>query len=442
MDLPFPWRFDASRQVLTVAPYWYTYKTRVKTRWFGLFLQAFTDEFECYRTEGIATAIDAVRKGRLTVAHNDDEFDSTPQISLPTHSDARKFEDVIMDEAQAVNLLTKCRLANGNVIYHTIHKHEQPIVWRGGIKILHFDERANIVAVEKPAGVPVHPCGRNYFNSLTTILSQAFSMENVETGGLIDFAQVDDRAKLQLLANVGSRCQFHPLFRLDSCTSGVLLFRLEAGCCNDEPRSTTEIVARKQYVALVDGDFSQFWAAQTLSDDGYFDCGESLVQIKPGVFWTSKGASECELLHDSTQTLRQERWGSSTGGFKEACTRLKFQRKMVSADGGCTSEVVCVPITGRTHQIRVHLASCGFPIIGDGKYYAWHRYFNNSNRSDAPETETDFEGHQCSDPSNSECADCGKELQQISSCCLHALQYVYSRPSGPEVAIRCEPPWN
>ena len=30
--------------------------------------------------------------------------------------------------------------------------------------------------------------------------------------------------------------------------------------------------------------------------------------------------------------------------------------------------IECQPITGRTHQIRIHLASCGLPILGDGLY--------------------------------------------------------------------------
>jgi 23S rRNA pseudouridine955/2504/2580 synthase len=53
-----------------------------------------------------------------------------------------------------------------------------------------------------------------------------------------------------------------------------------------------------------------------------------------------------------------------TPGAKRATTDYA----VLSALGTRTAWVTLVPITGRTHQLRVHMAEIGHPIIGDGKY--------------------------------------------------------------------------
>ena len=53
---------------------------------------------------------------------------------------------------------------------------------------------------------------------------------------------------------------------------------------------------------------------------------------------------------------------------KYALTKLREIDRFLHEDFGLISLVECIPATGRTHQIRVHLSSLNLPILGDKKY--------------------------------------------------------------------------
>lgn len=69
------------------------------------------------------------------------------------------------------------------------------------------------------------------------------------------------------------------------------------------------------------------------------------------------------LLGRLSPSSRAARWGSVDRGGKPARTVFRVLRHF---DGG--SHIQATPLTGRTHQIRVHLSEAGMPILGDTLY--------------------------------------------------------------------------
>jgi 23S rRNA pseudouridine1911/1915/1917 synthase len=169
------------------------------------------------------------------------------------------------------------------------------------LRILHED--GALLAVEKPAGVPSHP---TYARKLGTALQVA------EAG---------------LRRREGRKILLWPLHRLDTATSGVLLFAKTQAAARAVNQSFARRRVAKRYHALVRG----VPAAAS---------GEIRLALAEG-------------------HLRSE---ASTSG-KEAITRYEVLE--VFADAALLG---IEPLTGRMHQIRVHLAAIDHPVIGDSKY--------------------------------------------------------------------------
>lgn len=128
------------------------------------------------------------------------------------------------------------------------------------------------------------------------------------------------------------------IHRLDRETTGVLLFAKTPLIFNRLVEQFKQFQVKKKYLAVVDGVMEQ-----------------------------SRGKIENYLgkkkIYDG-QTI----WGgvSQEKGLY-ACTDWETVRK-----GNKASLVACYPKTGRTHQIRVHMADIGHPILGDFQYA--HRF--------------------------------------------------------------------
>jgi RluA family pseudouridine synthase len=125
--------------------------------------------------------------------------------------------------------------------------------------------------------------------------------------------------------------KLYPVHRLDRETSGIMLLAFDSQSVESLSDSISH--GSKEYLALVHGNFPDH---------------EMIVDLPLG--------------RDAASAVRKKRKAWS-GGTERAKTRF---RKVLAA--GDISLVRCLPETGRLHQIRVHLLSAGFPVVGDKLY--------------------------------------------------------------------------
>lgn len=121
--------------------------------------------------------------------------------------------------------------------------------------------------------------------------------------------------------------------RLDKDTSGVLLLARTARSAGHFAKAFSSRTARKVYWALVVGVPS--------ITDGFIDLP---IGKQPG-----SGGEKMYVDEKDGQSAR---------------TRYRI----VERAGNACAWVELQPYTGRTHQLRVHMAAIGHPIVGDGKY--------------------------------------------------------------------------
>jgi 23S rRNA pseudouridine1911/1915/1917 synthase len=119
--------------------------------------------------------------------------------------------------------------------------------------------------------------------------------------------------------------------RLDADTSGVLLFARSPGAIQMLSDMFESRRMEKTYLAVVEGEPKQ-----------------------------TEWICDLKLAPEPGQSGRMR---VDARGGKDAETRFK-----VLARQGGLALVEATPLTGRTHQIRVHLAGAGLPIVGDELY--------------------------------------------------------------------------
>jgi 23S rRNA pseudouridine1911/1915/1917 synthase len=190
----------------------------------------------------------------------------------------------------------------------------------GSLVVLYED--GDVLAVDKPAGQAVHPSGRNL------------------TGTLIQdvHARYGEGGELPVPVRL---CH-----RIDKETSGIVLLAKGARAHRNIRKQFERHTIEKEYLAIVFGS--------PTVDEGAID-----LPLGPA--------------HASRVRMKI---AVQAGGW-EALTRWR-----VLARHGSVTLVACTPLTGRQHQIRVHLAAIGHPLVGDKLYGEDEELFLRGARSE------------------------------------------------------------
>ncbi|KAK8741669.1 hypothetical protein OTU49_002330, partial [Cherax quadricarinatus] len=202
-----------------VYPYYFTFTTFTKGRWVGeKILDVFAKEFRAHPAEEYERCI---KSGTLTV----------------------NYEKVDTDY----------RLKHNDLLANIVHRHETPVLARN-IAILHLDE--DLVVLDKPCSLPVHPCGRYRHNTVVFILAKEYNLKNLRT-----------------------------IHRLDRLTSGLLLFGRTPKKAREMEQQIRTRQVTKEYVCRVEGEFPR----------EHVECNEPIevVSYKIGVCKVSPTGKDC-----------------------------------------------------------------------------------------------------------------------------------------------------
>ena len=201
------------------------------------------------------------------------------------------------------------KLKPGDVVEADVEIPEPGPVEAEAIPLTVIHEDASIAVIDKPSGMVVHPGAGTRTGTLVHALLHLYP----EIRGIGE----EDRPGI--------------VHRLDKETSGVIVVARTAAAQLELKRQFKAREVKKVYLALVVG--------RPARDEGSFD-------------WPI-----------GRHHRHGERMSIKTDKPRTAITEYRLAR----AYGGY-SLLEVRPLTGRTHQIRVHLAAAGHPVAGDRRY--------------------------------------------------------------------------
>ena len=214
---------------------------------------------------------------------------------------------LVLVNGKVIKASYKINLNEEIIIHDEEFKAEEDILpVKMDLNIVYEDEY--LMVINKPSGLVVHPGNGNYNNTLVN--------------GLMYYTKN--------LSNIGGEFRPGIVHRIDKDTSGLLLIA--------KTNQVHEILAgdfknkriKREYIALLDGAFRQ---------------GSATIDAPIGR--DKQNREKMAVVEDG----------------KHAVTHMKVLKRYTEY-----TLVSCILETGRTHQIRVHMAYIGYPVHNDPVY--------------------------------------------------------------------------
>ncbi|EMG45523.1 RIB2 Bifunctional protein RIB2 [Candida maltosa Xu316] len=273
-----------------VLPYYFNVQTYAKQRWEG---RSLIDIYKSELGSSEDLTINDIKNGTLYVVAN---------INKPDLKTTLKGDVLLTRKVESKDLICNSR-----------HVHEPTVPWfQDEVSTVYEDEE--ILVVDKPSGVPTHPSGSYFHNSLSEIVKLQFNMESIWV------------------------CH-----RLDRVTSGVIILgkTKEAGIKFSTLLKNEKDKTKKTYLARVVGKFP----------DGRHEYNCPIFGVNMNGYLIPGNVDEVPT--DSTTIFERIHYNESLN----------------------QSIVKCIPVTGKFHQIRIHLRNLGYPIANDVFYNPVSEYF-------------------------------------------------------------------